>query len=170
VLLRKGKTVALGLGAAAILAAAVASPLGQRVIERTTSAWESAAVRVVSAQYFADNMSTYAVKGVGLGGSTDVSTAVFGSYITFENPWIMLAVDVGIPMVFLLAITLVATCAAAVADAHVARAVLIGVLGLIAFETSYNSFGVRSIAAYVLWASLSFLRTSSSSYKSATAS
>ena len=56
------------------------------------------------------------------------------------------------------------------ADAPIAWAIVVGVVALIAFESSYNSFGVRSIAAYVLWASLGFLRDSSSSYMSATAS
>jgi len=163
------RTVAVGLAAAGVLAMAVASPFGQRVLQRTTTAWESAAVRVVSAEYFAQNATTYATKGVGLGGSTDVSTAVFGSYITFENPWIMLAVDLGIPLVLVFAATLVATSRAAIAGAPIAWGSLVGVVGLIAFESSYNSFGVRSMAAYLLWAALGFL-DHNSSYKSATAS
>jgi len=167
---RNRRTIALVLGAAGVLAMAVASPFGQRVLQRTTTSWESTAVRVLSAEYFAQNVTSYESKGVGLGGSTDVSTAVFGSYITFENPWIMLAVDLGIPLVLLFVATLVATSRAAMADAPIAWAIVVGVVALIAFESSYNSFGVRSIAAYVLWASLGFLRDSSSSYMSATAS
>jgi len=167
---RNRRTLALALGAAGVLAMAVASPFGQRVLQRTTTSWESTAVRVLSAAYFAQNVTSYESKGVGLGGSTDVSTAVFGSYITFENPWIMLAVDLGIPLVLLFAATLVATSRAVMADAPVAWAILVGVVALIAFESSYNSFGVRGIAAYLLWASLGFLRDSSSSYRSATAS
>ena len=117
---RNRRTLALALGAAGVLAMAVASPFGQRVLQRTTTSWESTAVRVLSAAYFAQNVTSYESKGVGLGGSTDVSTAVFGSYITFENPWIMLAVDLGIPLVLLFAATLVATSRAVMADAPVA--------------------------------------------------
>jgi hypothetical protein len=167
---QRSRTVALGLGAAVVLVMAAATPFGRHVIRRTTESVESTGVRVIAADYFLENVSSYEATGVGLGGSTDVSTAVFGSYISFENPWIMLAIDLGIPLAVLFAITLILSLRAATAGAPIAWAILAGVIGLIIFDSGYNSFGVRGIAAYLLWASLAFLRDSSSSYRSATAS
>lgn len=164
---RSKRTGALLLGAFALVAGTLVTPLGRHVLERATSSWESTAVRVVSANYFAQTAGVYLVKGVGLGGSTDVSTAVFGSYITFENPWIMLAVDLGIPLVILYVATLIAGVWAVVSRPAVRWGVLAGVIGVVGFETAYNSFGVRSIAAYVLWVAVSFLCDNSSSYTTA---
>lgn len=155
------------LAATGVLGVALVSPIGRKVVQRTLTSWESTAVRVVSAEYFADHLSDYATKGVGLGGSTDVSTAVFGSYITFENPWIMLAVDVGIPLMLLFFVTFLGSLRAAMAR-PIPWFSLAGVLAITTFESGYNSFGVRSIAAYLLWTSLAFLGRSSVRYRAPT--
>ena len=160
---RSARVVALGtVLVLAVLFVGFSGP-GQIVLRRVLGSWQSTAVRVLSAEYFTQSAGSYVIHGVGLGGSTDVSTAALGSYITFENPWIMLAVDVGIPLTLLFASVLGLVFFGAM-KAHQRRwGILVGCVALLAMESAYNSFGVRSIAAYYLWGALAFLVPDNSS-------
>ena len=134
----------------------IATPLGRFVAGRVANAWQSTAVRAVSADFFLQSAGTYAVRGVGLGGSTDVSTAVLGSYITFENPWIMLAVDLGIPIMLLFLLTVLTAIAIPFQQRSKPWGAVAAIGALLLMESAYNAFGVRSIAGYCLWAGLAF--------------
>jgi hypothetical protein len=163
--LRKGVALAVVL-VVAVLFVGFTAP-GQTVLRRALGSWQSTAVRVLSAEYFSQSAGGYLIHGVGLGGSTDVSTAALGSYITFENPWIMLAVDLGIPLALLFA-AVVGLVFLLALRAHARRwGILIGCVAVVAMESAYNSFGVRSTAAYYLWAALAFLVSTKESYTSA---
>ncbi len=162
------RQLAIGVGILGAIVSLVATPLGSVVLHRVLGSWQSTAVRVLSVEYFRQSVGSYLTHGVGLGGSTDVSTAALGSYVTFENPWIMLAVDVGIPLATFYACVLALVFVIALRHPPRRWGALVGVLGLVLMESAYNSFGVRSLAGYDLWMVLAVLWPDSTSYKSTT--
>ena len=168
--LRSKRALAIGLGTFAAALCLLVTPLGDVVLHRVLGSWQSTAVRVLSAEYFQQSAGNYVTHGVGLGGSTDVSTAALGSYVTFENPWIMLAVDVGIPLAAFYLCMLVSVVIVGLRWRPRRWAVLLTAFVLVVMESAYNAFGVRSLAGYDLWMALAFVWPDKASYTAATRS
>jgi len=122
---------------------------GQRLIARLSLDTNSSFVRFGAVSELTQNWTHFFVTGNGVGFSGEVSQALLGQSVSFENGPLMMALDIGLlgAGAFLLSMFFLALRGGWNAMSPVTLAFVIGV----AMSASYSSFGTKSTAGYVVW-------------------
>lgn len=130
---------------------------------RFSSDLGSTDTRLDAYRYFGRTWTAYVVHGEGIGQSFANSQAFFGGYTSFENPFIMTAIDLGMPATVAL-IAVILTLVPWPRANHI-EASWIGVAKstcIVLCIATYSSFAVRGTSGYFLWIGLGVIYAKSS--------
>jgi hypothetical protein len=136
------------------------SPLGSTLVQRFAGEGESSIVRVRSLANIGHAALNNIFVGSGVGSSFDSSSSFFGYNIGYENPWIMLIVDVGIPTTLLyfgIICVVVLQKRRYLKSGGLNKALYISFISTLTMITSYNSFGSRNTLNFLLWLNVALL-------------
>ena len=142
------------VGAVGILL--VATPVGHLLAARNANDLGSAGVRVAAYRAFGHIVHSYLLFGGGIGSSFGVATQLTGLQASFESPFIMWTVDIGLWGTVLLVGGLCALCIARGARG----ALVLTALLCLVVELTYSSFATNSSAGIVLALAIGVARSS----------
>jgi hypothetical protein len=148
--LRSAKTAAPAFVTLAALAVIVqVSPFGQRWLERLSTDTNSSYVRFGALSDLFSNLGDFVMTGRGVGFSGEVSRDLLGQAVSFEDGFVMMALDVGV----LGTVILVASMAFLAFRGGFRHWTPITSAFCMAMVmcAAYSSFGTKSPAAYVPW-------------------
>jgi len=122
---------------------------GQRLVARLSLDTNSSFVRFGAVSELTQNWTHFFVTGNGVGFSGEVSQALLGQSVSFENGPLMMALDIGLigACAFLLSMCFLALRGGWKAMSPVTA----GFVMSLAMSASYSSFGTKSSAGYVVW-------------------
>jgi hypothetical protein len=150
-----------GVLVAIVYLAASYSPVGVVLQQRFSSAegTSSALVRLRSIEVVPETLrSTNPLIGYKLGRSGEISSELFASDVPigFENPWLMLLADVGLPLTMLYVLIVARLLIAVLRMAWQSRApavtyAAVGAVAMVLMYSGYNSFGSKNTVNYLLW-------------------
>lgn len=137
------------------------SSFGLSMLDRFLNDYGSTEFRVEAWQYIMTFPFHEILLGKGLGYSYELAEAYFGRVRAFENPWFMLAVDVGIPLILTYVMALVCISLSLVLrsgksfywDASIISRIrrVIPFVFLLLMMSFHNSFGGRTPLNYLPW-------------------
>jgi hypothetical protein len=141
--------------------AASYSPLGGVLRQRFSSVegTNSALVRLRSIELIPETLRmTNPLIGYKLGRSGEISNELFAlnAPIGFENPWLMLMTDVGLPLTLLYGLIVAGLLLTALRAAWRTRApaviyAAVGAVAMVLMYSGYNSFGTKNTLNYLVW-------------------
>lgn len=119
----------------------------------------SALTRLRSIQFIPETLRmTNPLIGNKLGRSGEISSQLFASDVPigFENPWLMLMADVGLPLALLYFVTVAGLLMAVLRAAWRSRApavvyAAVGAVAMVLMYSGYNSFGTKNTVNYLVW-------------------
>jgi hypothetical protein len=122
---------------------------GQRLLARLSLDTNSSFIRFGAVSELTQNWTHFLVTGNGVGFSGEVSQALLGQSVSFENGPLMMALDIGIlgAGAFLLAMCLLALRG----GWRKITPVTAGFVMSLGMSVAYSSFGTKSTAGYVVW-------------------
>ena len=151
---------AVVLGGIVFLAVAY-SPVSNVLKQRFTTdeGTSSTLVRLRSLEFIPQVLRTTSpLTGNKLGRSGEISNELFALAVPigFENPWLMLLADVGLPLAMLYMLIVMRLLLAGLAAAWRSRAPAViypavGAVVMVLMYSGYNSFGTKNTVNYLLW-------------------
>ena len=135
------------------------TPIGTLVLSRFETAHDSSLVRLTSINNAWEILCRHSIFGKGMGLSYDESAQIFGRLAGFENPWIMLIVDVGfITTLLYLCIFLKIIMFYTKSKGSVDREIIfLSFFLMLIMVSSYNSFGSRNTINFLIWFNIALI-------------
>lgn len=142
--------------------------LGETIRLRFLTEHHSTQVRIIAFQ----NLIPLALKnfifGRGMGTSHESLGEIYGANFAFENPWLMLIIDIGFILTFIYFILLAIPMfkyLTNILNFSLEKAIWFSLFFTLLMATSYNSFGVRGDQNYSIWLNVSLLYIFSNYYE-----
>ncbi|MCB5274230.1 hypothetical protein BJG92_01760 [Arthrobacter sp. SO5] len=146
---------AMLVGAAAVAAVIMASPLVAGVAARVVDDSGSAQARSLALDYFLSRWSSYALAGEGIGSSYRLANQI-GLETSFENPILMYSIDFGLVFALLYFGAMLAVVVRKGPGNGYPGLMLAGIMAVIMPQT-YSSLATRSAAGIIVWTVLAMV-------------
>ena len=127
------------------------------LFSRFTSDYGSSQIRYMAINYFKNNWHKYIFSSIGVGGTRELSTSVLGQEHSFEIPWLIMLVEMGIIPLTIYLFSIFLPFFAYLKNKKLfnrlngAKIVLISYSLMLLTATGYSSFGVKSHLNYLFY-------------------
>lgn len=130
------------------------SPFSETLKYRIEGSHESALIRIYSIQNLLNVAKDNFFTGKGMGACMDESAQLFNRGIGFENPWIMLIADAGLAgaaIYFSVLMLIIFSNLVYLQYSDIRKGIYVCLASFLLMTASYNSFGTKDMANFLLW-------------------